>query len=110
MQKKDDTRENRVTVEILGDSYTLLGDSPPSYIEMVADFVNTDLKSLKERQPRLSRNRLFVLALLNMAERYFSEREKVNHLHDDNRKLKKDLKALEREMKERKSRKTGGEE
>lgn len=104
LDNNDDTKRTRVTVDILGDTYSFLGDSPPEYIEMIARHVDEELKTLRKKQPRLARSRLLVLALMNIAERFFDEREKGDRLQDDNRKLKRDIKVLERQLKERKGR------
>lgn len=101
---RDDTKGTRVTVEILGDDYSFIGNTPPEYIEMVALFVDEEIQRLRHKHPRLARSRLLILALMNIGERYFSEKEKGERLLDDNRKLKREIKSLERQINERKGR------
>lgn len=102
MRRKADMKGNRVAVEIMNDTYTLMGDSSPEYIQKVAQYVDQDLKKLREKQPRLARNRLLVLALMNMTERFFSEREKGDALHDECRKIQRELKGLKNYVKQQK--------
>lgn len=100
----DGSRGNRATVEIMNESYTLVGDSSPEYIQRIAEFVDMDLQDLRRRQPRLARNRLLVLALLNSAERFFHEQKRNDRLQDELRKAKRELHRLHKSMEDGKER------
>jgi cell division protein ZapA len=61
----------RVTVDILGDSYTIKGQAEPGYIADVARFVDTRMRELSHQGKSHSKTKLAVLTALNLADELF---------------------------------------
>lgn len=61
-------RQNRVTVEIYHDQYTIRGDARPDYIRGLAKMVDERIRALAAQHPRVSAARLAVLAALHLAD------------------------------------------
>ncbi len=63
--------KTRVTVDIYGIQYKLVGNSSASYMKMVAAHVNDQMHRIAGGNSRLDTPRLAVLAAVNMADEYF---------------------------------------
>lgn len=63
-------KKSKVTVDIYGESYALKGTSDAAYIQRVADMLNERMKEIAKVNPRLSSNKIAVLAALNIADDY----------------------------------------
>ena len=61
-------QENKAEVEIFGDSYVIVGDSSLAEMQNIAHYVSGFMKRLSERNSKLSKTQLAVLAALNMAD------------------------------------------
>lgn len=73
-------QEFRVEVEIFGEYFTLKGDSSQAQMLKVAQYVSNKMKQLSERNPRLSRSQVAVLAALNMADELLKYREEYENM------------------------------
>ncbi|MBM9577434.1 cell division protein ZapA [Leptospira sp. 201903070] len=58
----------RVKVRILGEEYTILGETGEDYIQNLADQVDRKLRELGAGMPGASRQKLAILAALNFAD------------------------------------------
>ena len=76
------------------DSYVIKGDSSPEYIKNIAAYVDQELKQIKKRNYRVSQKRIMILALMNMVDRYFRERDKSDGLKVDYQQLKRERNKL----------------
>lgn len=65
-----DGKTTKVTVEILGDTYSIKGDAQPERILRVASWVNDRMKKIAQANSRLSNHQAAVLAALNIADEY----------------------------------------
>ncbi len=65
MEEKD---KNRVTVNIMGEEYVLRSSSSKDYMYKVGSYVDQLMKSLAENNIQMSRQRIAVLAALNLAD------------------------------------------
>lgn len=70
---------NRVTVTIGGQSYTLVATEDGAYIKDVAAYVNRELDDVME-DGKLSLSNAAILASMNIADKFFKEREISNNL------------------------------
>lgn len=70
---------NRVTVTIGGQSYTLVATEDGAYIKDVASYVNRELDDVME-SGKLSLSNAAVLTAMNIADKYFKEREISDNL------------------------------
>lgn len=69
-------QESRVAVEILGERYVIRGDADPGYIAEVARMVDERLRELRGAAPGANRQRLAVLAVINLADELLQERRR----------------------------------
>ncbi len=67
---------NRVTVTILGETYTIRGEAEPGYIQEVTSLVENRMQSLRNASGDLSRLKLAVLTAVNLADELLQERMK----------------------------------
>ncbi|AEJ41690.1 protein of unknown function DUF710 [Sulfobacillus acidophilus TPY] len=70
----------RTTVTIYGEDYQLIGDLPESVVKALANHVDSQIRVLASRNPRVSVNRLAVLTALNLAAEYFELQEEHQKL------------------------------
>lgn len=76
---------NKVKVKIDGEDYCIKGAVPKEYIEQAASLVDEKIVDLAESHPYLSRNKIAVLAALNIADEFLrikEENEELIHLLD----------------------------
>ncbi|MBQ7713714.1 MAG: cell division protein ZapA [Oscillospiraceae bacterium] len=66
--------ENRVTVSICGEEYTLVAEEAPSYMQKIGSYVDEKLGELISGA-KVSRSDAAVLAAINIADELFKERE-----------------------------------
>lgn len=59
--------KKRVTLEILGEEYIVRSTSPPEHVLKVGRYVNRLLQELWEKYPRVSLQKIAILAALNLA-------------------------------------------
>ncbi len=68
MSREDSSVQHRVSVEIMGDRYTIRGDAGPDYIAEVANMVDNRMRELAAATRNMSRTRLAVLTAINLAD------------------------------------------
>jgi len=66
--------QNRVTVTVGGNTYTLLAAEGEDYIRQVADYVNKKLEETAN-MGRLSQSECAILAAFNIADETFKEQK-----------------------------------
>jgi cell division protein ZapA len=88
----------RTTVTIYGEEYQLVGDLPESVVKALANHIDSQLRVLASRNPRVSLNRLAVLTALNVAAEYFE-------LQEEHQKL---VQSLQQEWRNKRSVKKSG--
>ncbi len=72
---QDTSRETRVPVDIIGDSYTIRGEADPAYILDVARLVDSRMRDIRRNNPSMNKTRVAVLAAINLADELMQERE-----------------------------------
>jgi cell division protein ZapA len=73
---------SRVTVNIMGDAYTIRGEAEPGYIKEVSALVEERISSLRNASRDMSRLKLAVLAAVNLADELLQERMKKSEVPD----------------------------
>lgn len=63
----EEQEKKRVTISILGQKYVIRSPSSHKHISEVEGHVNALMKELSEKYPRMSRQKIAVLASLNLA-------------------------------------------
>lgn len=83
---------NRVTVKIYGQEYTIAGDKSREHIIKVADYVDMKMHEIAKLVSGVSMSSLAVLSAVNVADDYFTAIEKLSSLKSQNEQLEKDSK------------------
>lgn len=83
--------KNKVSVEILGETYTIKGDVEPERILQVAAWLNERMKKISQANSRLSTPKVAVLAALNIADEYLRLEQDYQQLMKMVRDQKKNL-------------------
>lgn len=72
--------KERVKVMIYGEEFKLKGSMNPSYMQKVAEFVDTKMKELSRTNPRLNHQKVAVLTCLNLTDELFKLQEDFKEL------------------------------
>lgn len=64
----DKKLKNRVTIEIMGEEYTIKGSGPPRSMEQAARHVDSLMRSLARNNRGLGDYKIAVLAAINLAD------------------------------------------
>lgn len=81
-----DDNKNKVTVEIYGQKYKLMGKVSAGHLQMVAQFVNEKMNEIGEKSPALDTVKISVLSAINIADEYFKlkkEHEELLNMLDE---------------------------
>ncbi|MDF3822051.1 cell division protein ZapA [Leptospira sp. 96542] len=70
-------KPQKITKQIFGESYTIVGETSAEYIAEVANFVEERLYELGRSLPNASKTKLAVLCALNLADEMFQMKEKA---------------------------------
>jgi len=74
---------NRVSVEILGERYTIRGDAEPGYIAEVGRIVDGRMRELRGQAREMSKTRLAVLVAINLADELLQEKNRPSSPEND---------------------------
>ncbi|WP_066365946.1 cell division protein ZapA [Neobacillus fumarioli] len=72
--------KNRITVDIYGQQYVILGTESPSHIRHVAMLVDDKMRQISSRNPGLDVNKLAVLTAVNAVNDYLKMKEHLERL------------------------------
>ena len=81
---------NKVTVKILGQSYTIAGEKPIEEIEKIAAYVDDKMQAISKMLADGTPGRTAVLCAINTAEDYFDALEKIEMLKAAKEQVEKD--------------------
>lgn len=73
-------KNRRVSVEIFGQTYTLVGNQSEESLVRLADFVDEQMRRVQNQNPRLSLTQIAVLACVNIADQYFQLRDEYREV------------------------------
>lgn len=73
-------QKTRVTVEIYGQQYTIVGTESSSHIRLVASIVDDKMREISEKNPTLDISKLAVLTAINIVHDYVKLKEKYDRL------------------------------
>jgi len=82
------TKKNRITVDIYGVQYVVIGTESPSHIRRVASMVDEKMREINSMNPSLGTNKLAVLTAMNIVNDYLQLKEKVEHLEEELKRVK----------------------
>lgn len=79
----DDKGKNRVAVYIMGEEYILRGSSSTEEMENVGRYVDNLMRKLSESNHQMSRQRIAVLAALNLADELLRLKQEKPHAAEE---------------------------
>src|SRR5699024_2147208 len=82
----DNDQKKRVTVDIYGESYTIVGEEQANHVRAVANIVHEKMQEIKNKDPSLDTKHLAVLTAVNVVNDYLKLEEKLDEWEDKNRK------------------------
>ena len=96
--------ENRVTVNIGGEEYTLVAEEAPSYMQKVGGYVDAKLSELLSAA-KVGRSDAAVLAAVNITDELFKAREatealraQIKEYSDEAQRARNECSELKREL------------
>ena len=69
--------KNRITVDIYGVQYTIVGTESTSHIRHVASIVDENMREICSMNPSLDTNRLAVLTAINAVNDYLKVKDRL---------------------------------
>lgn len=69
--------KNRITVDIYGVQYTIVGTESTSHIRHVASIVDEKMREISSMNPSLDTNRLAVLTAINAVNDYLKVKDRL---------------------------------
>jgi len=98
MNKEAAEERNRVVVSIFGEEYPIKGPGRPEYVQELAATVDRKMRRVSEVYPKLSANRVAVMAALWLADDLFKLREqheRLTEIYEEEWERRKDRKPTE---------------
>lgn len=96
--------ENRITVNICGEDYTLVAEEAPSYMQKVGNYVDLKLGELLQ-SAKVGRSDAAVLTAINITDELFKEREtndvlraQIKEYSDEVSRARNEASELKREL------------
>lgn len=80
--------KNKITVEIYGKQYTILGEENPSHISLVASLVDNKMREIRSKNPSLDMGKLAVLTAVNAVNDYLKIKKQLEDLQEELKKEK----------------------
>ena len=81
-------RKNRITVDIYGQQYIILGSESASHIRHVASLVDDKMREIGSKNPSLDVSKLAVLTAVNAVNDYIKIKEQLEQLQEELQKRK----------------------
>lgn len=88
----EDKHKKRFTIKIMDEELVIVGNLSERYVETLTKHINLTAEEIARAYPRLSRQRILGLTIMNITDEYY----KLKHVY--NKKLN-DFKLLEQENK-----------
>ncbi|MDQ0215452.1 cell division protein ZapA [Oikeobacillus pervagus] len=83
-----DGQRNKITVDIYGQQYVIVGDESSNHIRLVAEMVDEKMREISFKNPSLSTTKLAVLTAVNTIHDYVKLKEDLEQLQNDIKQLK----------------------
>lgn len=75
-----DDKKRKITVDIYGQQYTIVGEESSSHIRIVASMVDDKMREISAMNPSLDTAKLAVLTAVNTVHDYMKLKEQINQL------------------------------
>ncbi len=83
-----DEQKTRITVDIYGQTYTIVGTETSSHVRLVASMVDSRMREISARNPYLDSAKIAVLTAVNSVHDYLKLKEQVEQIEEELNKLK----------------------
>ncbi|MEG0258959.1 MAG: cell division protein ZapA [Lysinibacillus sp.] len=80
--------KNRISVEIYGHTYKMVGTESTGHMRLVASIVDDRMREIKVQNPSLDSAKLAVLTAVNSVHDYLKLKEQIELLEEELKKLK----------------------
>ena len=90
-QKEDQEQVTKVKTEILGQEFVIKGQAEPEYIFKLSNFVDDEIKQAQETDSRMPRNKVLILAAINIADKLFAARREISRLRAEADRLREEV-------------------
>lgn len=67
-EKGENMEKNRVTLRIFGNTYSILTEDDPAYVEDLGELINKEMHAISNESPTLSQTQCAVLVALDQAD------------------------------------------
>jgi cell division protein ZapA (FtsZ GTPase activity inhibitor) len=96
----------RLTVDIFGSTYKMVGTFSEKYMKQLSAFVNEHMNAIAKSNPRLDTQKVAILALVHMADDYFQLRQQLEQAEKERAQTKQHIEELRKafELSEEKER------
>ncbi|WP_409302072.1 cell division protein ZapA [Peribacillus sp. SCS-155] len=75
-----DVKKNKITVDIYGQQYTIVGTESSSHIRLVASMVDDKMREISSKNPHLDTGKLAVLTAVNAMHDYLKLKDEIHQL------------------------------
>jgi len=83
-----DNKRNKITVDIYGQQYTIVGTESSSHIRLVASLVDSKMREISEKNPSLDVSRIAVLTAVNTIHDYIKLQDQLSIIQMEQKKEK----------------------
>ncbi len=83
-----DEQKTRITVDIYGQTYTIVGTETSNHVRLVASMVDDRMREISARNPYLDSSKIAVLTAVNSVHDYLKLKEQVEQIEEELNKLK----------------------
>lgn len=84
----EDQEKNRISVEIYGQTYKMVGTESIGHMRLVASIVDDRMREINIHNPSLDSTKLAVLTAVNTVHDYLLLKEQMEELEEELKKLK----------------------
>lgn len=74
--------KNKLTVDIYGQQYHIIGKATPGHMRQVASHVDEKMRQIADSNPKLDTTRLAVLSAVNIADDYLQLKQAYEEILD----------------------------
>lgn len=80
--------KNRISVEIYGQQYVIVGSESTSHIRLVASIVDDKMREISSKNPSLDTSKLAVLTAVNAVNDYLKIKDRLERLENELKRVK----------------------
>ena len=81
-------QKNRISVDIYGQTYKMVGSETSGHMRLVASMVDDKMREIHSHNPSLDSTKLAVLTAVNTMHEYVNLKEQVEQLEEEIKRLK----------------------